>query len=132
MITGELKSRVDGLWNAFWTGGLSNPLEIIEQVTYLLFLRRLDDLEILEENKSAQLKRPMDRRIFPSGKDARGRAYKDLRWSHFKNFAPADMFVVVSEHVFPFLKQLGGEFKNKLSPFWCTFEMAHSYSLQAI
>ena len=109
MITGELKSRVDGLWNAFWTGGLSNPLEIIEQVTYLLFLRRLDDLEILEENKSAQLKRPMDRRIFPSGKDARGRAYKDLRWSHFKNFAPADMFVVVSEHVFPFLKQLGGD-----------------------
>ena len=44
VITGELKSRIDNIWNAFWSGGISNPLEVIEQITYLLFLRRLDDL----------------------------------------------------------------------------------------
>ena len=44
MLTGDLKSKIDQIWNAFWTGGISNPLEVIEQITYLLFLRRLDDL----------------------------------------------------------------------------------------
>ena len=51
MLTGELRSQVDAIWNAFWSGGISNPLEVIEQITYLLFLRRLDDLHTLEENK---------------------------------------------------------------------------------
>jgi predicted nucleic acid-binding protein len=55
--------RVERIWDAFWSGGISNPLEVIEQITYLLFLRRLDDLHTLEENKSARLKRPMERRI---------------------------------------------------------------------
>lgn len=50
MITGTIKSQIDSVWNAFWTGGISNPLEVIEQITYLLFLRRLDDLHTLEEN----------------------------------------------------------------------------------
>ncbi len=53
MITGEIKGRIDAVWNAFWSGGISNPLEVIEQITYLLFLRRLDDLHTLEQNKSA-------------------------------------------------------------------------------
>ena len=72
MITGAIKSQIDQIWNAFWSGGISNPLEVIEQITYLLFLRRLDDLHTLEENKSARLKKPMERRIFPEGKDTRG------------------------------------------------------------
>jgi type I restriction enzyme M protein len=80
---------------------------VIEQITYLLFLRRLDDLHTLEENKANRLKRPMDRRVFPEGNDPRGRAFSDLRWSHFKNAAPSDMFVIVGEHVFPFLRTLG-------------------------
>ena len=58
MITGEVKAKVDRIWDAFWSGGISNPLEVIEQITYLLFLRRLDDLEALEENKAARLKAP--------------------------------------------------------------------------
>ena len=53
MITGELKSKVDRIWDAFWSGGISNPLEVIEQITYLLFIRRLDDLTILAEKKKA-------------------------------------------------------------------------------
>jgi type I restriction enzyme M protein len=109
MITGAIKSQIDRIWDSFWSGGISNPLEIIEQITYLLFLRRLDDLHTLEENKSARLKTLMARRIFPAGKDARGRSYEDLRWSHFKHLAPAEMYVVVNEHVFPFLRTLGGD-----------------------
>ena len=104
MITGNIRNQIDQIWNAFWSGGISNPLEVIEQITYLLFLRRLDDLHTLEENKSARLKRPMERRVFPAGNDPKGRPYDDLRWSRFKHFAPGDMYAVVGEHVFPFLR----------------------------
>jgi type I restriction enzyme M protein len=107
MVTGTVKAQIDAVWNAFWSGGISNPLEVIEQITYLLFLRRLDDLHILEENKSARLKVPMQVRIFPKGKDAKGRPYEDFRWSRFKHFAAADMYEVVGEHIFPWLRTLG-------------------------
>jgi type I restriction enzyme M protein len=109
MLTGEIRNQIDRIWDAFWAGGISNPLEVIEQITYLLFLRRLDDLHTLEENKAARLKRPLERRIFPEGKDSKRRPYEDLRWSRFKNFPPAEMFTVVGEHVFPFLRTLGGD-----------------------
>ena len=108
-MNAAIKSQIDRIWDAFWSGGISNPLEVIEQITYLLFLRRLDDLHTLEENKSARLKKPMERRTFPEGKDPKGRAYEDLRWSRFKHFAPAEMYTVVGEHVFPFLRTLGGD-----------------------
>ena len=62
MLTGDLKSKIDQIWNAFWSGGIANPIEVIEQITYLLFLRRLDDLHTLEENKANRLKQPMQRR----------------------------------------------------------------------
>ncbi|MEQ1933573.1 MAG: class I SAM-dependent DNA methyltransferase [Fimbriimonadaceae bacterium] len=113
MITGDIKSKIDAVWNAFWSGGISNPLEVIEQITYLLFLRRLDDLHTLEENKSARLRKPIERRVFPEGRDEigknGGRAYEDLRWSRFKHFAPGEMYTVVGEHVFPFLRGVGGD-----------------------
>ena len=109
MLTGELKSQVDNVWNSFWSGGIANPLEVIEQITYLLFLKRLDELQTLEENKSARLKKPIERQIFPIGKDSKGRAYEDMRWSRLKNTSPQDMFKVVDEHVFPFLRELGGD-----------------------
>jgi len=109
MLTGEIRSQIDSIWNAFWSGGISNPLEVMEQITYLLFIRRLDDLHTLEENKSARLNKPMARRIFPEGRDARGRDYNDLRWSRFKNLAPSEMFIVVGDHVFPFLRTMNGD-----------------------
>src|SRR5436190_22296970 len=102
MITGNIKSQIDQIWSAFWSGGISDPLEVIGQITYLLFLGRLDDLHTLEENKSARLRKPIERRVFPEGNDPKGRAYDDLRWSRFKQFAPGDMYSVVGEHVFPF------------------------------
>ena len=109
MITGDIKAKVDRIWDAFWAGGIANPMEVIEQITYLLFLRRLDDLHTLEENKAARLKKPIENPVFPPGKDSRGRPYQDLRWSHFKNFAPSDMYAVLSDHAFPFLRTLGGD-----------------------
>jgi type I restriction enzyme M protein len=68
MLTGELRSKIDNVWNAFWAGGIANPLEVIEQITYLLFLRGLDDAHTLEENKANRLGKPMERRIFPKGR----------------------------------------------------------------
>jgi len=113
MLTGEIRNQIDRIWDSFWSGGIANPLEVIEQITYLLFLRRLDDLHTLEENKSNRLKKPMERRIFPEGRDDigrdGGRPCEDLRWSRFKHFAPAEMFTVVDQHVFPFLRTLGGD-----------------------
>lgn len=109
MITGELKSKIDAIWNAFWSGGISNPMEVMEQLTYLLFLRRLDELHTLEENKANRLKQPMERQIFPEGLDPRGCNYNDYRWSRFKHLAPASMFEVIAEHVFPFLKTIGSD-----------------------
>ena len=109
LITGDIKSKVDKIWDSFWTGGVSNPLEVMEQITYLLFIKRLDDLHTLEENKANRTNKPMERRTFPEGKDPRKRSYEDLRWSRFKHFEPKEMFDVMAEHVFPFLRTLGGD-----------------------
>ncbi|HML94732.1 MAG TPA: class I SAM-dependent DNA methyltransferase [Thermodesulfobacteriota bacterium] len=109
MLTGEIRNQVDQIWNAFWSGGVSNPLSVIEQITYLLFIKRLDELHTLEENKAATLGIPIERRVFPEGADDKGRSYADMRWSRFKNFEPREMMTVVDEHVFPFLRTLGEE-----------------------
>src|SRR3984893_17800922 len=104
MLTGDIRNQIDRIWDAFWSGGISNPMEVMEQFTYLLFLRRLDDLQTLEENKAAQLKKPIDRRIFPEGKDEEGMPFERLRWSRFKNDEAREMFDIVDKHVFPFLQ----------------------------
>ncbi len=109
VLTTDIRNQIDRIWDAFWSGGISNPLEVIEQITYLLFLKRLDDLHTLEENKSTRLKKPMERRVFPGGKDSKGRSYEDFRWSRFKHFEAKEMFAVVNDHVFPFLRTLGGD-----------------------
>src|SRR5207247_9298178 len=109
MLTGELGNQIDRIWDAFWSGGIANPLEVIEQITYLLFLRRLDELQTLQELKAERLKKPIEREIFPRGKDSKGRAYKDFRWSHFKNLEPREMYITLSENVSPFLRNLGGD-----------------------
>jgi type I restriction enzyme M protein len=73
MLTGKLRSQIDRIWDAFWSGGISNPLEVMEQITYLLFIRRLDELHTLEENKSNLTGKPMERRIFQKGNAVRRR-----------------------------------------------------------
>jgi type I restriction enzyme M protein len=120
MLTGELRNQIDGIWNDFWSGGLANPLQVIEQITYLIFIKRLDEMQELEERKAATLGAPLERRIFPEGFDGRGKPvkegekpdpgelYENLRWSRFKHFEPRRMFEIVDEHVFPFIRALNG------------------------
>ena len=111
MITGELKSKIDAVWNDFWSGGISNPLEVMEQLTYLLFIKALDERQTLAENKANRTGQPLDDVIFPEGEQFKpeglvaGRPYTDMRWSRFKHMAAADMLEVVERYVFPFLQQ---------------------------
>ncbi|MFL2778492.1 MAG: N-6 DNA methylase [Paracoccus marcusii] len=107
MLAGQIRAQIDQIWNAFWSGGVSNPLSVIEQITYLLFIKRLDDLQLVEEAKAQHLNKPLARRIFPEGTDGKGEPYANLRWSRFKNFEAREMMRVVDEHVFPFLRDLG-------------------------
>jgi type I restriction enzyme M protein len=102
MLTGEARGQVDRIWDAFWSGGISNPLEVMEQITYLLFLKRLDELHTLALNKANTLGRPIEGGVFPAGSD-------DLRWSAFKDTEAKTMYATLSEKVFPFLRNLGGE-----------------------
>src|SRR6187397_534811 len=107
MIVGELRQQIDSIWNDFWSGGLSNPLAVIEQITYLLFIKRLDELHALEEKKAAGLKlKELERRIFPEGKDGRGCSYEAMRWQNFKLREAREMFRIVDEHVFPFIREV--------------------------
>ena len=100
MITGELKSKVDRVWEALWSGGISNPLSVIEQLTYLLFIKRLDELHTLQERKAARTGDPIERPLFTARQNA-------LRWSRFKELAPEQMFETVRDRVFPFIKSMG-------------------------
>jgi type I restriction enzyme M protein len=100
MITGEIKSKVDTIWNTLWSGGISNPLTIIEQLTYLLFIKRLDELHTLKENKAARLKSAIEEPIFTPAQD-------HLRWSRFKETSPEQMFATVRDHAFAFIKTIG-------------------------
>jgi type I restriction enzyme M protein len=118
----ELKSKIDQLWNKFWSGGISNPLAAIEQITYLLFMKRLDELDLKRQsdaeftgdtyiskfegtwvppedrNRPAEQQRPIDKR--------------NLRWSEFKRMQAEDMLQHVQGKVFPFLKDLNGAESN--------------------
>ena len=90
MLTGEIRSQVDRVWDAFWSGGISNPLEVMEQLTYLLFIKGLDERQTLAENKANRTGRADRGSDLPRRRvdDARSAAYDDLRWSRFKNLAP--------------------------------------------
>ncbi|AOU97592.1 restriction endonuclease subunit M [Acidihalobacter yilgarnensis] len=102
MITGEIKSKIDSIWNTMWSGGISNPMSVIEQLTYLLFIKRLDELHTLKERKAARTGKPIEEPIFGPGQDG-------LRWSRFKETAPEQMFATVRDEVFPFIKTLGSQ-----------------------
>jgi type I restriction enzyme M protein len=104
VITGTLRNKVDRLWDEFWTGGISNPLSVIEQITYLIFLRRLDERELLGERAA--------RRTSP------GKPYHDqfrpdeqsLRWHRFKDLGGEEMLELVRGKVFAHLRKIGGEY----------------------
>lgn len=99
MITGELRSKIDRIWETFWTGGIANPLEVIEQFTYLLFIKQLDDVETTKETEASFLSVPYVG-MFPAD-------CQNYRWSKFKNLGSAEeMYQIVLSGVFPFIKNL--------------------------
>lgn len=99
MITGDLRNKIDRIWETFWTGGITNPLDVIEQFTYLLFIKQLDDVETTKENEANFLGVEYET-LFPE-------ECQKYRWSKFKNLGSADeMYELVSNGVFPFIKNL--------------------------
>lgn len=110
MITGEIRNRVDKIWETFWTGGITNPLTVIEQFTYLLFIKGLDDTEMTKEQEAEFLGTEFER-IFPKEK-------QHLRWNQFKQLGSAEeMYEVVSNEVFPFIKNLHGKEESAYSKY---------------
>lgn len=110
MITGELKNKIDSIWNIFWTGGLTNPLDVIEQMTYLMFIHDLDESDNLRARESAMLGLPHES-IFADEVciGERKIAGNQLRWSVFRDFPADRMYSVMQEFVFPFIKGLHGD-----------------------
>lgn len=109
MITGELKNKIDSLWDVFAAGGLVNPLDVIEQITYLMFVRDLDDTDNLRSKESAMLGLPF-KSIFADEVTIGDRKVngKQLKWSVFKDYPAGQMYSIMQELVFPFIKNLDG------------------------
>lgn len=97
MITGELKNKIDGIWDIFWSSGMTNPLTVIEQITYLMFIKILDDNELRKEANAAAFDMEVVDPIFDS-------AHQNCRWSKFRHFEAEAMFKNMTDCVFPFIK----------------------------
>lgn len=112
MITGATKGKVDAIWQKMWEGGITNPIEVISQLTYLMFMRSLDEKEFETEQMEQALGGAKLDHIFPEtfrnsfGAEIAG---EEMRWSRFKDKPAQEMYRIVSEFVFPFIKQLGDD-----------------------
>ena len=117
MITGKLKSEVDALWDAFWAGGIANPLTVIEQISYLLFVRLLDITETRKESLAARTKKDPTGLVF-------SKTQQHLRWSRLKHEgSPEKLLGLVRDEVFPVLRTLG-ERDNGIGKFGHYLEQA--------
>ncbi|WP_415884349.1 type I restriction-modification system subunit M [Neptuniibacter sp. QD34_54] len=99
MLTGKIRNQIDQVWEMFWTGGVANPISVIEQISYLLFIRRLDELQKTAERKAQATGLPLKNPVFTADEQV-------LRWSHFKDADPDQMFEIVRDRVFPKIKSL--------------------------
>jgi len=108
MVTGQLRLQVDKIWNTFWTGGISNPLTVIEQFTYLLFIRRLDEMQLVKEKQAGITKAPIREPVFEE-------RFYPFRWNRFKNLDPESMFNLFTRPsidgmtIFDHMKTIGQE-----------------------
>jgi len=100
MITGVIKNKIDKIWTDIWAGGITNPLTVIEQLTYLMFIRSLDEKELESENFE-NLSGEKQPRIFPQSDIG-----QSMRWSRFKNYEPRQIYDIVSARVFPAIKKM--------------------------
>lgn len=113
MITGELKNKVDSIWDTIWTGGITSPITVLEQITYLMFMKLLDDNQLKAEAGANALGIQLKKKVFGDGicviseKPHVETEYRNLRWNVFHNFEPGAMFTNVQNYVFPFIKQIG-------------------------
>lgn len=118
MVTGELKNKIDSLWEIFWTGGLTNPLDVIEQITYLMFIRDLDDSDNRRAKESTMLGLPyksiFDGEVTVGDRKIEGR---QLKWSVFCDLPAGQMYTVMQEYVFPFIKNLHGDKNSAYSKY---------------
>ena len=105
MLNSVLKSSINRLWDKFWSGGISNPLTAIEQISYLLFMKRLDELDI-KKKQDAEFTGETYKSIFEGDKN-------NLRWSHFKQMEGGEMLSHMQTKVFHFIKTLGNKNLNK-------------------
>ena len=107
MITGELKNKINSLWEIFWTGGITNPLDVVEQMTYLMFIHDLDETDNLRAKEGVMLGLP-HKSIFAGEVAIGGRSIpgEQLKWSVFRDFPAGQMYMVMQEWVFPFIKNL--------------------------
>ena len=118
MITGELKNKIDSLWDIFAAGGLTNPLEVIEQITYLMFIHDLDDTDNKNAKECAMLGLPFKSifsdQIIIGEKNIDG---QQLKWSKFRDLPPNKMYETVQELVFPFIKNLHSDKNSAYSKY---------------
>ena len=98
MITGELKNKIDGIWEIFWSSGMTNPLSVIEQITYLMFIKILDDNEVRKEANATAFEVEIIDPIFD-------KEHQNCRWGNFKHYDPEAMFKNMIDNVFPFIKE---------------------------
>ena len=100
MLHAELKSKIRKLWDKFWSGGISNPLQAIEQISYLIFMKKMEDKDILEQ-QNATLKGIKHKSVFEG--------YKNCRWSEWSEYSSDKILAHVRDVVFPFMRELGYE-----------------------
>ena len=117
-MTGELRNKIDSLWEIFWTGGITNPLDVVEQMTYLMFIKDLDDTDNLRAKEAAMLGLPY-KSIFADQVRIGDRSVdgNQLKWSTFHDFPAQKMYTVVQEWVFPFIKNLHGDKNSAYSKY---------------
>lgn len=113
MITGEMRNKVDSIWDTIWTGGITNPITVLEQITYLMFMKLLDDNQLKAEGAASSLGVPLEKKVFKDGicvisEEPRIETdYQNLRWSNFHQLKPDQMLSVIRTYVFPFIKTIG-------------------------
>ena len=113
MITGEMKNKVDSIWDTIWTGGITSPITVLEQITYLMFMKLLDDNQLNAEANANILGVPLKNKVFKDGICVISENphvetdYKNLRWNVFHNYEPGEMLTNIQMYVFPFIKTLG-------------------------
>ena len=111
MITGDIKNRIDSIWDTFWTGGITNSITILEQMTYLFFMKMLDDSQLKREAAANLLGGTVSNPVFKDGAwhnpdTDRDVPYNNLRWHIFVNFEAEKMFQTISKDAFIFIKTL--------------------------